>query len=354
MKKLLIFICLILLFSVSCTEVKRQKQTYDSNSDTLNVLPPDNYITDEKVYEEGVNYSYYKLFEELLNNAFSIDEVITDVIKATYIDTEKAGGCYYHRFEVFENIRGLGVNTLMTVRSKSEKRAFYDSDLEVFDTSEIGYEKGETYLLLLKRSYTVADGVERFRAVDDSLILPLNDEGKIDAENAKIYGDRLLSHVFDISLRKALLEGTFEEYILEAIKENVFIFSYETETIDSDLEATLLYAPYVLEIMLTDVDRINDRIPNDFNDIRLCSGKITKVYKAVEDVVTVDDEVTINLHIDRIEKNKKYIFAVFEISYYYDDYSSRHYFQLVNGNAMFDVSEEENIKEILKSYKLTE
>ena len=170
----------------------------------------------------------------------------TDVIKAEYIETYQIPReDYLHEFKVIEVLRGTDTPPRIFVTSYG---IIYDGHV----TTEIRYEKGKEYLLLLKRQIGPNDvgygaTYTNFTQEADAVI-PLDDNGDPDIANSLYCKGKLTSYITDEKLIDATENGRFIEGFLSMVENNPLVFKGVSGAfIDSDdINTIVKNTPYIL------------------------------------------------------------------------------------------------------------
>ena len=304
MKKIicLLLAAVVLLLSVGCNQQEPSSPTEQ---------PTEEKQTEPKVYDnspyesanigwEGWGYTY---IEYLLKNA-------TDVVKATYVGTvKKPPNYYFHDFEVKEVFKGGCENGLLTVFASSQYYSFggYEETPPVlsYETSNINYEIEKDYLLLLCRSQNVFMYEDRIESIDDSLVIPFDQNGNINAEGCKLYGIDLRLSIRDKETSDALENGNFVDRVLELTKYNPQILN-KIDTTEKSLETIINEADYAM--VIKPEEKIEDAFEPYWCSKYSC--KIIDLLKGTDLEKTAGSDIRIKLPTERIELGKTYLVAI--------------------------------------------
>ena len=142
---------------------------------------------------------------------------MTDLVKATYIGSQKTYPYYLHIFSVKKVLRGTTTEENIVVRSRPcEVVCEFDSTLN-HSTYDIKYKENTDYLLLLKK---YSDD-EIFEFTEDSLVLPYHSDSKIYINSCQMYEQQLRKFISD-EVKQALKEKDLENILLEMTKDNPY------------------------------------------------------------------------------------------------------------------------------------
>ena len=314
MKKI-ISILLVFIICLLCVACNSQEQQGEGTSKREQETEK---VTEQKIYD---NTPYPYLFREWFDWPYieleSFSPNVNDIVKATYVGAVKKSPDYYlYDFEVKEVIKGTCKKELITVWATAVEYSFgwYDDKIPVlgYDTLAINYEVGKDYLLLLTRSpneYMEKDGL---RSVDDSLIIPLNENGTIDLENCKLYNTDLMLHIRDSETEEALKNGIFVERLLELTKDNPPV-DLEIDTPYKDPGTTMNEADYVWII------KVEKDLEDPILPYYVAQYGCNIINKLKGDHSS--DTVTIHLPTEKVEVGKTYVVALDSDHYLSSRYS---------------------------------
>ena len=152
-----------------------------------------------------------------------------------------------------------------------------------------------------RSNWVLSDGDE-FAFIEDSLVIPLDSNGKVDVTNSKVYGQSLDKHIADVELKEAFLSGAFIDKVLALTAKNPEIFKREyLETDDEETiirEADCIYAIKVVAY----ADGIRSQA-----SYQKCTCEIIARYKG--DYASKERKLYIFLPIDQSEMYETYIIA---------------------------------------------
>ena len=304
----------------STEKEKPSDDTDDSNS--LDNIEPD---TDYDEIRNEVECIYMTL-EEVIPSA-------TDIVKARYLRAtmDNHMRCYYE-FEVTESLRGLGLEETITVGVLVADCYIPDRDIS-FSTYSSRYEQGKEYLLLLQRWTSVYDDEYIFGFVSDSLVIPIGEDGKgyLASGESLMYGSDLSNHLGSTEIADSFEKGTFEQYAVNVVKDNVMV--HGKDYIEStDISEILHGSEYVLEVEIKNVDS------EYISDNRItCRCEIVSVIKgAFTEVAT-----SVTFPAGPIEVGDTYIIAVNTSS------GSQRYLVMSSKNSVYSIDQKEEIIAIL-------
>lgn len=221
-------------------EVSRETQDELTESYPIDVAVKDDMEEDVEIRNSAAYV--YMSFDELLRYS-------TDIVKARFIRvTMESNGMYHYEFEVIESVRGLGLEQTLTVDNQAADCYITDTNI-TFSTYDVQYEYGKCYLLLLQRWTSVYKEGYSFGFVSDSLIIPIDEDGKsyLASNESLLYGSNLSNHLGSVEIADEFEKGTFEQYAVNSVKENPMVLGddYIKSTVMSDV---LCGSEYVLEV----------------------------------------------------------------------------------------------------------
>ena len=288
MKKILslLLIFILLFLCVGCDQNKEnEKETLSSDSEET---------TPERV-------GYYEQHDSATVPFNIILSRVTDVVKATYKETQYIyweEGSYYmvtyaHKFELIDSMRD-NPNTADVI-VVSSLPMYYDCG---YSTVDIKYEKDKNYLLLVKNGITVYS--KSTDLVEDSLIIPLNENQDPDLDNSCIYSKDLISYIEDEELKTAGNER-FTDVLLEKVKNNAYISKVGNFFEGTDVETVISKTPYLV------LARIKEKTEKGIAfDLSNCKCEILNVWKGDLNV----EELNIILPSDMVEEGCTYNLAI--------------------------------------------
>ena len=312
MKKLFIVFFLILIaLNTSACDLSSSNSNKLDNTETSgdaldNVQIPNDTTNDKSSTVESEDGTLIKNSAE--REYISFDEVLplaTDVIKARYVNMsmEYDGTCYFE-FDVIESVRGLNLETKITVENLATEY-YIDGDIG-YSSYDIGYTKGNSYLLLLIRHTSVFSDQYHFNFVHDGLYIPLDDSEKstLNSKECKMYSSNLKDHIESQDILNAFNTGTFEEYAKKIIEPNPFVLGVDYIK-STAIEDVIKGSEYVFEVTVKEKDPFEtppDRI------WYICD--VITAYKGVHK----SNSINIIFPINTVEPGKSYIVAVQKIS----------------------------------------
>lgn len=303
MKKILclLLVVILLFLSVGCNSQEQPSENVKEPEHTIKSKETETKSYDNTPYSQ-VNRGWqdvgYNKFETLLTQ-------VNDIVKATYLGTVKKSPDYFHDFEVKEIIRGSCEKELITVFAQPMEYGFgwYTGKLPVtsYDTVDINYEEGKDYLLLLRRSQLAYCDDDILDSVDDSIVLPLNETGVVEAAKCKMYNTDLALHLRDDETKQALTDGTFIDRVLTLTKDNPTV-AYNAISTETDPVAILNEAEYVLVI------KVGKKLNDDMSPYY-----VGEYYFENLDVLKGNyEDSTVELPTEKVETGKTYLIALNE------------------------------------------
>ena len=157
------------------------------------------------------------MFENLLNATSHVVEA-RFIKRSTFCREENTSLVYLeymYEFEVVKCLRGDNVPVRLFLPDKF--RSTYKSNI-LNDTGYLGYEEGKNYLLLLRNTHSEISF--SFDFVDNTLILPISDDGNIDSAESLLFQSPLEQSIKTDEAKQALEDGNLLTYILNAVKDN--------------------------------------------------------------------------------------------------------------------------------------
>lgn len=316
--------------SQSETEKSEQKSGTELASESESSLPSQSE-TEKSEQESSTEIRntaecQYVSFDEILSN-------VTDMVKARFVGvTIESGGVYNYEFEVIESLRGMAKEERIIVSDIAADCIVLNSEIS-FSTYDVKYAKGNSYLLLLRRSSSVYDSEYKFSFAHPSLIIPLDKDrnNNIIPAESTLYGESISKHMGSVEASDALSKATLEEYILNAIKSNPTV--KDDGSIDSiNMKEILLGSQYVLEVTIEYIDNN----PTFANDRVVCNCKVISVLKGDYE----KENPTIVFTLGDYKEGETYIVAVNLID-------GATILTMSSANSVFSVSQKDEILDII-------
>ena len=331
MKRIIcILIIVATLFLISCNKAPEQKK------EPLSEYQRWLYSHPQGEYDNTNSELFYDW--ECPSFDYVMDR-ITDVVKATYKTSWQVDPSYMedpdyiHEFEVLEYLRG----------EKQEKTVYVYENPSGWDghsTYDIEYEKGKSYLLLLRRDITPFENGPKLTSVAYEMYIPLTADRKIDTLSSRYCRFSLEEKIKDEALKAALLDGNFAEALLEKIKENPYKLNHAGFIEETDMESILKRSEQVVRVKITKSHRVSE---NYFSEIY--NMRVKAVYKG--DCNVGDTNLLI---LPRDFQEGEYIIAIQRI--YQKPFSNLFgdilgSFVITSKNSIYEIEAEENVKVVL-------
>ena len=250
---------------------------------------------------EPDHIDYYTAMHSSKSSFDTLLSYVTDIVKVKYKETQnlywKSGASYSvtyaHKFETVDSLRE-NPNTPNIIVATSVPM-FYSCG---YSTVDIPYEKNKCYLLLLKNSIDVYG--KRTNFIEDSLVIPLDENQNPDIEQSHIYSEKLTLHIENEQLKSADNEN-FLRILLEKVKNNSHITKIGEFCEETDINAIISQTPYIALVQIKE-----KTAPNETFNLVTCKCEVLTVWKGDLNV----DEFEIVLPSDMVKEGYAYNLAI--------------------------------------------
>ncbi len=319
-KSICISMVILLIFLSSCSSVDHVDDSTDATRWIEGIL--------ETAVEGEIDSLSYDTYDAKCPEFSSSLKYLTDIVKATYVTTYQVDTNYVHKFNVIEMIRGEASEKTIYVNSKPMECSSHDF-------IKIAYEKGSNYLLLLEKQYTPFTEEPQFTFIGDSIIIPLSADLTPDLESMTICKYKFEQYSLGNKWDSLLKKGDFIEGLIELTKDNPTYFKWPSNILtEGDREAVLKRSDHVVMI------KVDSEGYDDTRDWFYVERRTGMVIRDLKGSCADVKDVEIRLPINKVERGKTYIFALMG--------SPEGALYLTNINGIYDVSELDEIKDILE------
>ena len=338
----LILIFLLVFTLASCDELYKKANKTNAQkttqSDTKKPSQPDERKVLNQMYGHALEDSKLVFSEDVLSH-------VTDVVEAEYKgrhtkyykhgkreDSNVLNYNYLYEFDVTYKLRGNNIDKTIYVFVDPCEYSITGSnyfDGLGYSTYETSYKEGQCYLLLLKRTKNEFFKDDMFEFAEESLYLPIREDGILNLEEATMYGDRLDESIYEEDIKKAISNGSFLDKILEAVNDNPLIKDKRHLQTDNGIEA-VLQSPYVYEVEILSIQE---------KSYYYGTARCKVISKLKGDFGETEKTIDINLPISEVSVGKRYIIAFFE------NYKRAN---LSSNNSIFANHEKEDVMLVLR------
>ena len=254
----------------------------------------------------------------------------TDLVKATYLTTKdmetnlSMWHNYCHIFEVIETVSGDTIKSILYVQDHS----YY---------TPMSFKKGESYLLLLRRSRNVYVQEDLF-AFASMARIPLKANKDVDIDNAIMVdtGTALKDIIVDEQLKEAVKTGNFINQIVEMLK-SVHCDIPEDFISSEDPITILKSSPHIVCVTVGEVDK---NIYDHFYMERYNCNVLQNLKGEIK------GNIRINLPSYTVEEGKQYVIALSDVIL--DEANGDIYYKPSSQYSIFNISQIQLIKNITK------
>jgi len=327
----LVLIFLLLFTLIGCNRFsKSEEATQNSGEEETEGTKKPKSLDDLRFVETDMFSHSPTMFENLINATTHV--VVAKFIKrSTFCREENASFAYLeymYKFEVVKCLRGNSVPVKLFLPDKFRYK--YKSNI-LNDTGYLGYEEGKNYLLLLRNTHSEISF--SFDFVDNTLILPIDDNGKIDSGESLLFQTQLEQSIRTDEAKQALEDGNLLTYILNAVKDNAEVIKYR-DFIESDDFFEIYDATSYVAIVHIEEPREYPRISVDYDYGKAYSCEVLTWIKGDAG----DETINIKLPLSKIEKTGKYVLLL----------TKKENFDIWHLSGYQSVYSEDEVSEILK------
>ena len=254
MKKIicLLLAAVVLLLSVGCNQQEPIGET-EPIVEARKTYRPEKKEYDNSPFSSG----YYNVFDTSYQSFEACLKNTTDIFKATFLGTVKDNTTkyFFFDFEINEIIKGeLDGNTVTVCVNPANYSGVGCFDeippegASGYNTNSIPYGKTKSYLLLLSRRAESWNDTDWFIPIHNSLVIPLDENGKPDIQASKMYGIDLLSNILSKELKESVANGNLINAVLENTKNNPKVIKVDGFIDETDPITVMTSATYVLVV----------------------------------------------------------------------------------------------------------
>lgn len=255
---------------------------------------------------------------------------INEIVSATYKTSWQVNGNYLHEFELDTSFKETEIPQTFYVA----EMLYNDKSYSYHTFTDILFEKGEKYLLLLTRQITRDLVSEYFVFVYDRLEIKMTEDSKLDIENSTMCGESFYEKIKDSEIKKAIDENRFIEYLLEATKDHAKLRNKEAILKTLDFQSILFQSPNVVKVRI--IESKVDGLISIFT--RQYSYIVEEVYKGDMTVGEIENWAYLPAHI--VNVGETYILALKQNG---STLSSR--------NSIYGIEMEDNVKAVLAEFE---